>query len=376
MNKTNLNELYTEEGFDVLDFNTFSLLERHGVLSGENSCSKFASHLLDFIEELNKKGIEFGEFIVHSNENCPHHQEYIDKGIPDLSTDGWDLPAWASWELMVHIGVLEDDGNRQGELRVVEDNLEVHIGLQSPKEICTYIRTEISAVIQHEMKHYFDDVIKFNKKEKINNKVSQEINKLFKKRDEMYKMIGGEDEKYIISFFTYFFYITSETEMSAWLENSRSNGYLNRLASLEHRPHDKRGDIDCKYSTYKKILENILLWKEGKLQSGEINHSYDRIGLSHFYTNNFKTYDEFKKFMMETFGSYLESRFGKKESFEKYIKRYIKILDKQIKKHSKIWADGFNGIDLDETPEDIEKMLIKKRKERLERIRKKKEGKN
>ena len=164
--------------------------------------------------------------------------------------------------------------------------------------------------------------------------------------------------------------------MSAWLENSRSNGYLNRLASLEHRPHDKRGDIDRKYSTYKKILENILLWKEGKLQSSKINPSYDRIGMSHFCTDNFKTYDEFKKFMMENFGSYLESRFGKKESFEKYIKRYIKILDKQIKKHSKIWADGFNGIDLDETPEDIEKMLIKKRKERLERIRKKKEGKN
>ena len=32
MNKINLNELYTEEGFDVLDFNKFSLLERHGVL--------------------------------------------------------------------------------------------------------------------------------------------------------------------------------------------------------------------------------------------------------------------------------------------------------------------------------------------------------
>ena len=90
----------------------------------------------------------------------------------------------------------------------------------------------------------------------------------------------------------------------------------------------------------------------------------------------FFTYDEFKKFMMETFGSYLELRFGKKESFEKYIKRYIKILDKQIKKHAKIWTDGYQGIDLDKTPEDIEKMLIKKREERLERIRKKKEGKN
>ena len=33
-------------------------------------------------------------------------------------------------------------------------------------------------------------------------------------------------------------------------------------------------------------------------------------------------------------------------------------------------------LDLDETPEDIEKMLIKKREERLERIRKKKERKN
>ena len=160
--------------------------------------------------------------------------------------------------------------------------------------------------------------------------------------------------------------------MSAWLEQSRSNGHINRLDSLEHRPHDKREYINRKYSTYKKILENILLWKEGKLQSGRINPSYDRIGMTNFYTDKFKTYDEFKKFMMETFGSYLESRFGKKESFEKYIKRYIKILDKQIKKHSKIWADGFNGIDLDETPEDIEKMLIKKREERLKRIRKRK----
>lgn len=371
MNKTNLNELYTEEGFDVLDFNTFSLLERHGVLSGENSCSKFASHLLDFIEELNKKGIEFGEFIVHSNENCPYHQKYIDKGIPDLSTDGWDLPAWASWELMVHIGVLEDDGNRQGELRVAEDSLEAHIGLQSPKEICTCERTVTSSYIQHEMKHYFDAIIEFNKKEKINNKVYQEIKKLHKKEDEMDK-IGEVGERNIISFFTYFFYITSETEMSAWLEDSRLNGYYNRLASLEHRPHDTGGYIDRNYSTYKKLLEYILLWKENKSQ-------YDRI--SHFRGMKFlpdyiKTYDEFKKFMMENFGSYLESRFGKKESFEKYIKRYIKILDKQIKKHSKIWADGFKGIDLDETPEDIEKMLIKKREERLERIRKKKEGKN
>ena len=375
MNKTNLNELYTEEGFDVLDFNTFSLLERHGVLSGENSCSKFASHLLDFIEELNKKGIEFGEFIVHSNENCPNHQEYIDKGIPDLSTDGWDLPAWASWELMVHIGVIEDNDTTQGEIRVIEGGLEAHIGLKSPKEICTYRRTETYAYIQHEMKHYFDHVMEFNKKGEINNKTYKEINNLFRKDAEMDKM-GENDEKYIISFFTYFFYMTSEAEMSAWLENSKSNGHINRLASLEHRPYDKRGYINRKYSTYKKILENILLWKEGKLQSNKINPLYDRIGLNHFSTNNFKTYDEFKKFIMENFGSYLEARFGKKESFEKYIKRYIKILDKQIKKHSKIWADGFNGIDLDETPEDIEKMLIKKREERLERIRKKKEGKN
>ena len=370
MNKTNLNELYTEEGFDVLDFNTFSLLESHGVLSGENSCSKFASHLLDFIEELNKKGIEFGEFIVHSNENCPHHQEYIDKGIPDLSTDGWDLPAWASWEFMVHIGVLEDDDTKQGELRIIEDDLEAHIGLKSPEKILSD-RQDSSVTRQHEMKHYFDYVMEFTKKGKINNKVSQEIKNLFQKEDEMDK-IGEEGERNIIKFFTYFFYITSETEMSAWLENTRDDGYINRWLLLRNKSHAKRARMDYRYSGYKKLLEYILLWKENKSQ-------YDRI--SHFRGMKFlpdyiKTYDEFKKFMMETFGSYLESRFGKKESFEKYIKRYIKILDKQIKKHSKIWADGFNGIDLDETPEDIEKMLIKKRKERLERIRKKKEGKN
>ena len=163
--------------------------------------------------------------------------------------------------------------------------------------------------------------------------------------------------------------MTSETEMSAYLENSRGEdygGYIDKIRNSDRR------HIYKEYSEYKKTLEYILLWKEDKSQ-------YDRI--SHFtgmkYLPDYiKTYDEFKKLMMETFGSYLESRFGKKESFEKYIKRYIKILDKQIKKHSKIWADGFNGIDLDETPEDIEKMLIKKRKERLERIRKKKEGKN
>ena len=271
---------------------------------------------------------------------------------------------------MVHIGVLEDDDTKQGELRIIEDDLEAHIGLQSPGKILSD-RQDSSVTIQHEMKHYFDSVIEFNKKGKINNKVYQEINKLFKKEDEMDK-----DERNIIKFFTYFFYITSEAEMSAWLENSKSNGHINRLASLEHRPYDKRGYINRKYSTYKKILENILLWKEGKLQSNKINSSYDIIGTSYFSTHNFKTYDEFKKFMMETFGTYLESRFGKKESFEKYIKRYIKILDKQIKKHAKIWTDGYQGIDLDKTPEDIEKMLIKKREERLERIRKKKEGKN
>ena len=374
MDKINLNELYTEEGFDVLDFNTFSLLERHGVLSGENSCSKFASHLLDFIEELNKKGIEFGEFIVHSNENCLHHQEYIDKGVPDLSTDGWDLPAWASWELMVHIGVIEDDDTTKGSIRVIEDDLEAHIGLQSPKAILSD-RQDSSVTIQHEMKHYFDSVIEFNKRGKINNKVYQEINKLFKKEDEMDK-IGEKDERNIIKFFTYFFYITSEAEMSAWLENTRDDGYIHRWSLLRGKSYAKNARMSYRYSTYKKILENILHWKEGKLQSNKINSSYDIIGTSYFSTHNFKTYDEFKKFMMETFGAYLESRFGKKESFEKYMKRYIKILDKQIKKHSKIWADGFNGIDLDETPEDIEKILIKKRKERLERIRKKKEGKN
>ena len=367
MDKINLNELYTEEGFDVLDFNTFSLLERHGVLSGENSCSKFASHLLDFIEELNKKGIEFGEFIVHSNENCLNHQEYIDKGVPDLSTDGWDLPSWASWELMIHIGVIEDDDTTKGSIRVIEDDLEAHIGLQSPEKILSD-RQDSSVTIQHEMKHYFDSVIEFNKKGKINNKASQEINKLFKKEDEMDK-IGEEGERNLISFFTYFFYITSETEMSAWLENTRDDGYIHRWSLLRGKSYAKNARMSHRYSTYKKILENILHWKEGKLQN-------DKIGLGYFFTNNFKTYDEFKKFMMENFGSYLESRFGKKESFEKYIKRYIKILDKQIKKHSKIWADGFNGIDLDEDPKDIKDILIKKRKERLERIRKKKEGKN
>ena len=370
MNKTNLNELYTEEGFDVLDFNTFSLLERHGVLSGENSCSKFASHLLDFIEELNKKGIEFGEFIVHSNENCPNHQEYIDKGIPDLSTDGWDLPAWASWELMVHIGVIGEDETTTGKIILDDNNLEAHIGLQSPKRICKIdgSREIYSITIQHEMKHYFDGVIEFNKKGKINNKECKELNILKKKIN---KMDYNTGEYRLINFFTYFFYMTSETEMSAYLENSRGEDYLKGKDYYAYiykvRSRDRNHQYK-NYSNYKEILEKILLWKDDETQFDKINKVLN--------LGDIKTYDEFKKFMMENFGSYLESRFGKKESFEKYIKRYIKILDKQIKKHSKIWADGFNGIDLDETPEDIEKMLIKKRKERLERIRKKKEGKN
>ena len=163
--------------------------------------------------------------------------------------------------------------------------------------------------------------------------------------------------------------MTSEAEMSAYLENSRGEDYGGYIDKIRNR---NRRNIYKEYSEYKEILEYILLWKEDKSQYDRISHFGGRKSLPDYI----KTYDEFKKFMMETFGSYLELRFGKKESFEKYIKRYIKILDKQIKKHSKIWADGFNGIDLDETPEDIEKMLIKKRKERLERIRKKKEGKN
>lgn len=367
MNIIDLNELYTEEGFDVLDFNTFGILERHGVLTGENSCSKFASHLLDFIEELNKKGIESGEFIVHSNENCLWHQECINQGIPDLSTDEWDLPAWASWELTIHIGALEDADAACGAMMIDDGGLGAHMGLRSSSKLCDKNRRkEYSTTIQHEMKHYFDAVMEFNKKGKINSKECQEIGKLYKKIREMdNRIISGKipgEEDGLIRFFTHFFYMTSEDEMSAWLENSRHYGYRDRV----RRP--TRGKIDEQYSGYKKILESILLWKEDKSQ-------YDKICDLHSL-GDIKTYDELKKFMMENFGSYLESRFGKKESFERYMKRYIKILDKQIKKHSKIWADGFNGIDLDETPEDIEKMLIKKREERLERIRKKKEGKN
>ena len=170
--------------------------------------------MLDFIEELNKKGIEFGEFIVHSNENCPYHQEYIDKGIPDLSTDGWDLPAWASWELMVHIGVLTEDEISTGKMILDDNSLEAHIGLQSPKEICKIdgSRKMYSITIQHEMKHYFDGIIEFNKRGKINNKECKEINKLRKKID---KMDYNPDEYVLIQFFTRFFYMTSETEMSA-----------------------------------------------------------------------------------------------------------------------------------------------------------------
>ena len=90
--------------------------------------------------------------------------------------------------------------------------------------------------------------------------------------------------------------------MSAWLENTRDDGYIHRWLLLRGKSYAKNARMSYRYSTYKKILENILHWKEGKLQSNKINSSYDIIGTSYFSTHNFKTYDEFKKFMMENFG--------------------------------------------------------------------------
>ena len=357
-----LNETYQEEGFEVLDFNTFSLLEKHGVLSGDKSCSKFASHLMDFMEMLDQRGVEYGVCILHSNEYSPEHIKNVKENIPDFSNSSWDLPEWATWELVFHYGEYDDNDNTNASMAA--HNMCAHLYTKSAKVLKKVGRTSYSATIQHEMKHYFDRMIEFSQQGKNNKDLTREVNRLGEVVDHMK---DDDSTKNITSYFQYFFYATSENEMSAWLEQSRDLGRLSKWAKDNNYVGVAKGK-DSDFSIYKKLLEAILVWKDDESQRDQINDKVVNLG-------NIKSYDEFKKFMMDTFGTYLELRFGQKASFEKYIKGYIKILDKQIKKHSKIWADGYQGIDLDEDPNEVKDILIKKREERLERIRKKKEEK-
>ena len=370
---TNINEIYQEEGFEVLNFDNYCLLEKHGVLSGDKSCSKFASTLLDFIEELYNEGIDEMTFIVHSNENIQDYiQNYIDEyDIEDYSDYDWLLPDWADWELIVHVGgidELDNLDNADGAMQTYE--FEAHLFLKKSSEIFDrYTRLQYSTIIQHEMKHYFDYMIaeksnkwKTSKYDDLNIKLSELIQKV--------SMMNDEQQE-LAEYFRYFFYITSETEASAWLEQTREAG-------IETKKYNKVkvNGINDLFRKYKKVIELILLWKNDNSQYYEINEIID--------LGNIRTYDEFKKFMMDTFGEYMKLRFSvcynthmayKRVSFEKYMKMYIKVLDKQIKKHDKLWADCVQGVDLDLSPEEVKDMLIKKREERLERIRKKKEGK-
>lgn len=363
MYKKKLNELYTEEGFDVLDFNTFSLLERHGVLSGENSCSKFASHLMDFMEVLDKQGINKGCFIVHSNEYSQEHLINKNQGIPDLSNTEWDLPDWASWELVVHLGKYDSDDLTEASMGVY-DTLAAHLNIKNGEYLKNKgNRISYSATIQHEMKHYFDKVQKFALSGENNSTLTREVNKLFRLVDEM---DDSNPKKKLADYFSYFFYSTSDNEMSAWLEQSREKGIWARLMK-DTKFKDLCEGKHTLYNRYKQIIESILLWKDDETQFDKINKVLD--------LGDIKTYDDFKKFMTDNYGTYMSLRFNQKASFEKYMKGYLKVLDKQIKKHAKIWADGYQGVDLDEDPKDIKDILIKKREERLERIRKKKEGK-
>ena len=57
--------------------------------------------------------------------------------------------------------------------------------------------------------------------------------------------------------------MTSEAEMSAYLENSRGEDYGGYIDKIRNR---NRRNIYKEYSEYKEILEYILLWKEDKSQ--------------------------------------------------------------------------------------------------------------
>lgn len=97
MNKKIINEFYNEEGFNVLDFNSHSLLERHGVLSGEKSCTKFISHILDLMDVLYTKNVDRADIVIHTNPNSPDYLECKRQHIVDYSNGPWDLPKWADW---------------------------------------------------------------------------------------------------------------------------------------------------------------------------------------------------------------------------------------------------------------------------------------
>jgi len=349
-----LNEIYQEEGFEVLNFDDYCLLEKHGVLSGDKSCSKFASHLMDLMEVLDKKGQEKGSFIIHLNEYSPEHLFNINN-IPDWSSFNWDLPDWAAWELVAHIGDYDDDDQTNASMGA--GNLTAHLYLKSSKYIKKVSRLSYSATIQHEMKHYFDKVIKFTQNGENDAELTKEVNNI---RNQMKKMDNDNPQKTLANYFSYFFYATSDNEMSAWLEQSREEGIWTKISKDIGKNSVYKGK-DGEFGGYKKLIESILLWKEDESQYDKINKVIN--------LGDIKTYDDFKKFMMDNYGKYMSMRFNQKASFEKYMKGYIRILDKQIKKHAKIWADGYNGIDLDETPEEIKDILIKKREERLERRR-------
>lgn len=359
-----LNELSNEEGLNVLDFNTYNLLEKHGVLSGENSCAKFASRIMDFMEMLDENGIDHGLFIIHMNENCPIHKDLMAMGANDASKlADWFLPKWADWEFVLNYGYFPDDSPTDAGISAL--NLCSILCVKSGKLFKDQSnRVLYSATIQHEMKHYFDGRMELNMNGENNRALTGEINRLMRNIGEMDK---DDSLKKLVDYFSYFFYCTSNDEISAWLEQSRLFGMLTKTARDTHTPYVKKSQ-SLIFSAYKDVCELILQWKDDDSKREKLDK---RIELG-----DIKTYDEFKKFMMKTFGRYLELRFKKEATFEKYIKGYVKILDKQIKKHRKIWADGFQGNDLNLDDSEYEDILIRKRDERLARIKKKKENKN
>lgn len=349
MNKKIINEFYNEEGFNVLDFNSHSILERHGVLSGEKSCTKFISHILDLMDVLYLNQVGRADIVIHTNPNSPDYLECKRQHIVDYSNGPWDLPKWADWQLILHYG---GQNPKQGEAGTIAMDYSMHLFTRTPGE---YQRPKYFSILLHEMKHYYDKKLEFERTQTNDVNTVQEINLLAKDIDEMEE---GND-KNLANFFQGFFYMTSEDELSAWMENSRFDGVMSSMLPQM----DKNYNI---YKAFKVICKTILAWKDDPTIVTKISKMMP--------LGDIKTYDEFKKFMMDKFGKYMSLRFKKDLSFERYMKKYIIILDKHYKKHMKIWADAYQGEDLDIDPKEMKDILIQKREERLERIRKKKEA--
>ena len=283
------------------------LIERSGLLSGNGSCIEFARRLISFIGYLKRSGDEYADALIFKNEDCPFHDDNLRQCDYDVSGDNWSLPAWSDWEFVLHYGKI--GGNTYGGTTtgMMENHMFIDNGDISDDELMT--------VILHEMKHYYDAVCFYNRtgsKMRFLGNVIDNIN------DEICE-IEDENMRKFMGDFSYYFYITSPTELSAWLENTR----------MEDRTMIQTLD------EFRKLIGDIIDWKDDESVSEVISSNY---GVS------FGSYAEFSNMMMDLFGNYLESRFGL-HTFERYMKNYRKVVDRSIAKHMKVYAEGYKKND-------------------------------